>query len=179
METQDGKLERFVAALESGVSVAALVCMFLCIALQVFCRYVLLHALEWPEEVARYAFICAVFIGAGVAAREGRHLEISVCRYSFGPRVQRALTWISAILTLLFCAIMVWWGIIMVMFVAASDQVAASMPVPMYPFYILVPLGFLCMFFGTIRQTARSLRRQREAGDNARRDAIADMSNSW
>ena len=179
METREGRLERFVAALESGASVAALVCMFLCIALQVFCRYVLQHALEWPEEVARYSFICAVFIGAGVAAREGRHLEISVCRYSFGPRVQRALTWISAVLTLLFCALTVWWGILMACFVADSGQVAASMPVPMYPFYLLVPLGFLCMFFGTLRHAVRSLRRQSAEGGDARREAISDMSNSW
>lgn len=170
-------MERFVARLESGVAVGALVCVFLCIALQVFCRYVLQHALEWPEEVARYAFICAVFLGAGVAAREGRHLEISICKYSFGPRVQRALTLISAAFTLLFCAVMVWWGIIMACFVAASDQVAASMPVPMYPLYLLVPLGFLSMFFGTLRHTATSLRKLDNGA--SRRDALADMSNSW
>lgn len=168
------------AGLEGCAAVAALVLMFVCIAVQVFFRYALDHALEWPEEVARYAFICAVFLGASLAAREGRHLEISVCRHSFGPRVQLALTIVSAIFTLLFCAVMTVWGMQMVLFVAESGQVAASMNMPMYALYLVVPLGMACMFLRTVKHalaTWRGLRGQN--AEEAAKNAMSGMSNSW
>ncbi|WP_417292827.1 TRAP transporter small permease [Desulfovibrio porci] len=178
-------MPKFHAGLEGCAAVAALVVMFLCIAVQVFFRYALDHALEWPEEVARYAFICAVFLGASLAAQEGRHLEISVCKYSFGPRVQFALTIVSAAFTLLFCAVMTVWGAQMVLFVAQSDQVAASMSMPMYVLYLAVPLGMTCMFLRTVKHTMAALRglRGRNAGNTAgkfdKKDVMTEMSNSW
>ncbi|WP_304679917.1 TRAP transporter small permease [uncultured Desulfovibrio sp.] len=168
------------AGLEGCAAVAALVLMFVCIAVQVFFRYALNHALEWPEEVARYAFICAVFLGASLAAQEGRHLEISVCKHSFGPRVQLALTIISTIFTLLFCAVMMVWGVRMVLFVAESEQVAASMNMPMYVLYLAVPLGIACMFLRTVQHALATLRRLR--GQNAKdaaQNAMTEMTSSW
>lgn len=177
---------KFCAKLEGYAGVAALVVMFICIAIQVFFRYVLDNALEWPEEIARYAFICAVFLGASLAAQEGRHLEISVCKHCFGPRVHYALTVISTAFTLLFCAIMTVWGVRMVLFVAESDQVAASVAMPMYSIYLVVPLGMACMFLRSLNHTLTVLRKLRGPKSGAadpekshEENALSEMSKSW
>lgn len=174
-------MTKIFSKLEGAMSVAALTVMFLCIALQVFCRYVLNNALEWPEEVARYAFICAVFLGASLAAQEGRHLEISVCKHSFGIRAYYALTIISTAFTLIFCAVMAVWGGKMVIFVAESAQVAASMSMPMYVVYLVIPLGMACMFFRAVNHVLAVLRRvsDHDAGQTGKRNALEEMSNSW
>lgn len=177
---------KFCARLEGYAGVAALVVMFICIAIQVFFRYVLDNALEWPEEIARYAFICAVFLGASLAALEGRHLEISVCKHCFGPRVHYVLTVISTAFTLLFCAIMTVWGARMVLFVAESDQVAASVAMPMYSIYLVVPLGMACMFLRSLNHTLTVLRKSRgpkrgaaDPGKSHEENALSEMSKSW
>lgn len=171
---------KFIAKLEAWIAVSSIVIMFSCIILQVFCRYVLHHALEWPEEVARYAFISSVFFGAAVAAGEGRHLEISFCKYAFGRRVQSALTIISAICAMLFCALMVWWGSMMVRFVYESGQMAESMHFPMWPLYVIVPLGMLCMFFKIPFHARCSLRdAKNRSEEEAGAKAISDQASSW
>ena len=97
---------RFLKQIEKFASILMLGIMCFCITLQVFFRYVLSNALEWPEEVSRYAFLCAVFLGASFAAAEGRHLEISVLKNLFGRTVKLAVTLISAAATVVFCGIM-------------------------------------------------------------------------
>ena len=93
----------FMKHFERYASIAMMVLICLCIVLQVFCRYCLSSALEWPEEVARYAFICAVFFGASLAAEEGRHLEITAVKMLFGATGKKVITVLSAAATVLFC----------------------------------------------------------------------------
>ena len=69
---------RFLKQIEKFASILMLGIMCFCITLQVFFRYVLSNALEWPEEVSRYAFLCAVFLGASFAAALPLHPR-SIC----------------------------------------------------------------------------------------------------
>ncbi len=126
-------------------SIFMLVVMCFCIIIQVFFRYFLSNALEWPEEVARYTFICAVFLGASYAASEGRHLEIGILKNLFGLKMQLIVSAISTIFTLVFCGIMCVWGIDLVYFIKDSGQVAASIDFEMYILYTIVPISMLFM----------------------------------
>lgn len=51
--------------------------------MQVFFRYVLDNALAWPEELAQWMFVWAVFLGAGITAGRRRHIAIE----TFSPRL--------------------------------------------------------------------------------------------
>lgn len=46
--------------------------------LQVFFRYILDHALDWPEEVARWGFVWLVFLGIAIGQREQAHISIDI-----------------------------------------------------------------------------------------------------
>ena len=69
----------------------------------------------------------------------------------------------------------------MVIFVAESAQVAASMSMPMYVVYLVIPLGMACMFFRTVNHVLAVLRRvsDHDAGQTGKRNALEEMSNSW
>ena len=95
---------KFLERLEDIIPMVMMVIMFVVLLIQTFFRYVLSNSLLWPEEVARYAFIALVYLGAGAAAREGRHLEISVAKSFFGEKVRRVIV-ISSVLTVVFCAL--------------------------------------------------------------------------
>lgn len=159
---------------EKWLSIFMLVVMCICIILQVFFRYVLSNALEWPEEIARYSFMCAVFLGASFAADEGRHLEISIMKQLFGKKVRYIVTVISTVVTVLFCAIMSVWGVQFVLFTKTSGQMAASVNLSMYILYIVLPVSMFCMGIRSVIQARRTLQSLSQDKGNQ-----ADMPNSW
>jgi C4-dicarboxylate transporter, DctQ subunit len=135
---------------EEIVSSCALGAMVTIIILQVFQRYILQHSLDWPEELARYLFVFAVYIGSSFAASEKRHLEVTIVRTVFGLKIGHYFTLVAYFITVVFCCIMFFWGISMVQFVADSNQVAPALQFPMWIAYSCIPLGFFLMTIRTI-----------------------------
>lgn len=135
---------------EEIASSCALAAMSIIIILQVFQRYVVQQSLDWPEELARYLFIFAVYIGSSFAASERRHLEVTIVRTIFGAKIGNYFTILAYVITVIFCGIMFVWGIMMVQFVMESNQVAPALQFPMWIAYICIPLGFLLMALRTI-----------------------------
>ena len=152
---------KFLERLEDLVPMVMLVIMFVVLIIQVFFRYGLADSLIWPEEVAKYAFIALVYFGSGLAAREGRHLEISVVKTLFGPKVRRFFVLLSATLTVVYCAVIGYWAVQMVFFVKASGQYSASIPVPTYIFYTPIAIGMFWMGVRTLTFTRRDLRKDK------------------
>ena len=169
---------RVMKSIGKYAGIFMLVLMCFCITLQVFFRYVLSNALEWPEEVSRYAFLCAVFLGASFAAAEGRHLEISVLKNFFGRTVQLIVTLISAAATVVFCGIMCVWGCRLVTFIRESGQTASSIPLDMYLLYIVVPLSMALMLINTIGHTVEAVGKIRRTTASSE-DIYKEMSSSW
>ncbi len=135
---------------EEIVSSCALGAMAIIIVLQVFQRYVLQQSLDWPEELARYLFIFAVYVGSSFAAAERRHLEVTIARTVFGAKIGNYFTILAYLITVVFCGIMFVWGIMMTQFVIESNQVAPALQFPMWIAYVCIPLGFLLMALRTI-----------------------------
>lgn len=135
---------------EEVLSSCALAVMAIIIILQVFQRYVIQNSLDWPEELARYLFIFAVYIGSSFAASERRHLEVTIVRTAFGKKIGNYFTMLAYLITVVFCGIMFVWGTMMVQFVIESNQVAPALQFPMWIVYICIPLGFLLMALRTI-----------------------------
>jgi C4-dicarboxylate transporter DctQ subunit len=135
---------------EEIVSSCALATMAVIIILQVFQRYIVQHSLDWPEELGRYLFIFSVYIGSSFAASERRHLEVTIFRTVFGVKIGYYFTILAYLITIVFCGIMVVWGIKMIKFVMDTNQVAPALQFPMWIAYICIPLGFFLMGLRTI-----------------------------
>jgi C4-dicarboxylate transporter DctQ subunit len=125
---------------EEVTSSIALTAMAAIIIVQVFARYVLQSSMDWPEELARYLFIYAVYVGSSYAAQGRRHLEVTVVRTMFGERIGKYSAVLAYVITVAFCGVMFVWGIEMVTFVIASHQVAPALQFPMYLAYVCIPL---------------------------------------
>jgi TRAP-type C4-dicarboxylate transport system permease small subunit len=63
---------------------------FVLICAQVVCRYALAYSISWSEEVSRYAFIWATFVGACAVAGRGEHYEVTILD-DVVPRVVRVI----------------------------------------------------------------------------------------
>ncbi|WP_217560391.1 TRAP transporter small permease [Wenxinia marina] len=78
--------------------VAAMTGMILVVALQVASRFVVDRPFSWTEEVARFLFICLVFLGTAVLARREEHLTVTVLVDLLPPRLRHAAAAVAAAL---------------------------------------------------------------------------------
>lgn len=74
-----------MASIQMGFSIVLLIIFLLCVVMQVFTRYVPLVEILWTEEIAIYAFMWAVFMGASVLVYKNEHFAFSF----FRSRVQK------------------------------------------------------------------------------------------
>ena len=59
------------------------------VSASVFFRYVLNDSLSWSEELAKYAMLWLVFLGAPIALRLGVHPNIEIMISQFPKRVPK------------------------------------------------------------------------------------------
>ncbi len=62
---------------EEYMATACVALMILCLFIQVAVRIISGSALAWTEELSRYSFIWAVYLGAALAAKRAAHVRIT------------------------------------------------------------------------------------------------------
>jgi len=152
---------RALAVLDRTEEVVASLClglMVVFIGMQVFNRYVLGSSLVWSEELARYLFIWAVYLGCAYATKQRSHLGVTILQ-NFAPRwLKLPAQLLADFATLVFCGFCVVWGIGMLRFLARTGQEAPALNVPMYWVYLALPVGMLLMAIRVIERSVRLLR---------------------
>ena len=71
-------MQRLIDRAVDGAAIAAFAGMFACVLGQVGFRYFLGDPLVWSDELARYLFVWASFLGWIIAARRRSHLSIDM-----------------------------------------------------------------------------------------------------
>ena len=134
----------------------------------VFLRYVFNYALSWGDEVITYSLLWLVFLGSGIAARQGAHISMEALLTLLSPRTQRR----NAVLVNAVCAVLSavvgFLGWRLAVAVRALDQVGAASGVPMFWVYLAIPAGCLLMMLGFLEVAVGRLRgpaRPPDAGD--------------
>lgn len=101
-------------------------------SLQVFCRYVLVKPLLWPEELSKFFFIWSVFFGAFVGVRRKQHISVDVLVVKFPTRLKRFINLAINLLIMVVLGVCAYLGYTLFKFSLASKLPA-----------IYVPLGYL------------------------------------
>jgi TRAP-type C4-dicarboxylate transport system permease small subunit len=95
--------------------------------------------LVWSEELARYLFIWVAFLGWVIATDRRSHIAIAQGVERAGARLRRALGWFTDLATLLLMALLLRWGVQLVL--NNHDIEAVSLPIPFSVVYAAVPLA--------------------------------------
>ena len=143
------KAKSLITRIEEVVSSFCLSMMIVIISVQVFRRYVLQNSLDWSEELARYFFIWAVYIGCSFATKEDRHLEVTILRHVNKGKWAKPITTIAYVLTIVFCGLVTVWGTQMVFFLVNTGQKTQALEISMFWIYIAIPLGMGLMCLRT------------------------------
>jgi TRAP-type C4-dicarboxylate transport system permease small subunit len=101
---------RWIDRVVDAVAIAAFAGMFACVLGQVLFRYFLGSPLTWSDELARYLFVWASFLGWIIAARRRSHLSIDMAASRAGSRGRAVLRLVGAVAGLAFAGLLVFYG---------------------------------------------------------------------
>ncbi len=130
--------EEAFSALATGVMVA-------CLMLQVGARWVTGAGVAWTEELSRFAFLWAVFVGAALVAKHGTHVRITAQYLLMPPKARLVFRMFTDLLWVCFNLYIAWlsWNVI----TSGLDYPELSPTLHIVPGYVemIIPFGFVLM----------------------------------
>ncbi|NYT24555.1 TRAP transporter small permease [Alcaligenaceae bacterium] len=112
------------------------------IGAQVFMRYVLNDSLTWSEELARYAFIWATYIGVACAVKRNAHICVEAAVTKLPALYQRYAAILSHLLFIVFAVMVMKEGYALTVKIFSFGQKSSSMGIPMGWIYLAPTVGF-------------------------------------
>jgi tripartite ATP-independent transporter DctM subunit len=124
------------------------------VTIQVFARYVLNDTPPWSEELCRYLFVWASFLGACLAMGRTAHLGVDSLVVRLPAPVREALRHAVTGLVALFAGMLVWQGAALVP--AMATQRSPSMGISLMYVFAAIPVAGAIMLALQIRELARA-----------------------
>lgn len=119
--------------------VVATLVMVISILLQVFFRYAMNAPLYWSEEVARYAFVWLVFIGAAIASKRGAHIGVDYLVMHLPKLPRNVLAVFVDLLVLFFITCVIYMSVDVIKI--NMTQLSPAMRIPMGYIFMAIPTG--------------------------------------
>jgi len=135
-------LKKFIKkmnAITEFAGVFFLMIMLSVLLIQVFCRYVLNHALAFPEEIARFAFLWATYAGISITLREASHLRIEILPVLV-PSLKKILLFLCELTNLAFFAYFIMLGYEMVLEIRDIGMEGVAVPIAMWTVWLALPI---------------------------------------
>lgn len=123
----------------TGFCVIAFAVMFLLGIAAVLFRFVLEASLAFPEELIRYLFVWAIFLGSAVALRRNAHAAIGIFVGWLPPGPRRGALLLSTALSCVFFGILLVYGYLLT--VRVVPQISPALEISMAWAYGAVPAG--------------------------------------
>lgn len=128
----------------------------------VFARTVLNSSLSFTEEVGIWLNIAVTFLGIGYCAKQARHISMSVI-YDFASlKVKKIMTCVISLLTAIVMFYLLYLSIYYVHSVYKLEYISAALQLPMWIFYLSVPIGFLMAGVEYTRTFIKNIREKDE-----------------
>ena len=151
MHNFEDRIRKILLVLLWFLAGAFLLTMTFCVFLQVLTRYVFHFAYSWPEELARFCFIWASLLGAGLALEQKKLHDID---FVFNRFPEAFKPFVAIVAHLLVCAILtvlLVYGIKLAILV--DMQVSPAMEIRMSFVYSAIPFTAGLMLISYIFET--------------------------
>lgn len=128
--------------LEEVLLAVLLAGMTLLIGTQVFMRYFLNDSLTWSEELARYFFIWATYIGIAAGFKHAAHIRVDFLTVKLPMHYQRYINILVHLIVIAFAYIVIMEGYTLVERILKFNQKSSSLGVSMAYVYLAPLVGF-------------------------------------
>ncbi|MBR5642464.1 MAG: TRAP transporter small permease [Firmicutes bacterium] len=93
------------------VAGALMICIVICVTIQIIARSILHLSTPWTEEIARYLLIWMTFLGSPVALRKGEHLMVDLLYSKYPAKGRQWVHLLSDVSIAAFCTYLLIFGI--------------------------------------------------------------------
>ncbi len=138
--------------LEEIILAILIMTMVILAAAQAFSRRFFHISLSHTEEIVRYLFVWATFLGAAGAAYRGRHLSAAGRRRETNAPFYRKVRFITGLCAILFMAALFIYGIKIAALQAITAQKTAALGLPMWWIGLSVPVGAALIMYRILQR---------------------------
>jgi TRAP-type C4-dicarboxylate transport system permease small subunit len=117
-------------------------------------RKFLYHPIIGAEEVMNFLMVAVVFLGAGVVAYDGTHINMEIVIDRFPPALRTAFRALAQAGAVIVAAVLVTFGIPIVQHLAQFDERSQAANVPLYIPQAFVPIGLTLLALGALARLA-------------------------
>lgn len=132
---------KYLHRLEDGLLVTLLSLLILLASTQIFLRNFFDSGIVWIDPLLRMLVLWLSLIGAAVAARQQKHIQIDVLTRLLKPGPLRAVMMLVNLFSAGICLTIAWTGTTWIMF-DYQDQVTGFLGIPAWMLEIIIPLSF-------------------------------------
>ncbi len=117
-------------------------------------RYLLKRPTTWVNDISEILLVYCTFLGTAWVLRMGGHIKIDILITPMKRRGQVIMGIIQDILSLFFCLIFTWisWESFWDSLMTQERTAGGLFSVPLWPVYIVIPLGAFLLCLQLIRQ---------------------------
>jgi len=149
----------FYRNLNNLIKVLTILCLSvltIIVPIEVFLRYLFGKSLYITEEFTRYLMVWVVFLASSLALREDSHISIGIFVNRFRRRTHFWLNLIAQTLLLTFLVFLIIEGVIVLPY--QLDQIIPSLGIPIFWFYLAIPVGSFLMILNLLPKMWQSLK---------------------
>jgi len=140
------RLDEAIDRTETIIIVLFLSAMMLIAFLQIFLRNVFTTGLTWGEMILRNLVLWIGFIGATLATREGKHINIDVASRSLPPLIRILVETAIHLFSFVICGLLTYASLKFVMNEAEMKTMTVA-SIPAWVMEVILPLTFGLMAF--------------------------------
>lgn len=133
---------------QDAASAVLLLTMVVAASVQVVTRYAFDRPLPWPEELARWAFLWLVMLGAATATRLGAHIRMNLLADRLGVRGRRLLDLVDVSLSATALALVGYLGVLLM---RATSIVSVNLGISYAWLYLALPVGAVLALLALVR----------------------------
>jgi C4-dicarboxylate transporter, DctQ subunit len=106
------------------------------------------------EEVMNFLMVAIVFLGAGVVAYDGTHINMEIVIDRFPPRLRDSLKALAQIAAIVIAGVLIYLGVPIVEHLFAFDERSQAANVPLFIPQAMVPIGLALLGLGALARLA-------------------------
>jgi TRAP-type C4-dicarboxylate transport system permease small subunit len=128
----------------------------------VFMRWALGRPITGTVEITEFIMVC-LLIGLAPCALEGRHISVDVIVRRLPPKGREIIEAGNLLVGSALVVVMAWQGFMSGLDALHRDLRSSMVSIPVFPFYIVLSLGFASLFLAMVYLFVRIIRKETTA----------------
>ena len=158
--------QKFRRTPEEWIAAVLMTLVVVLLGVQVFMRFVLDRSPSWLEEVARFAFVWAIYFGFVIAVEKGRHIRVTLQIRMLSPLWQKIMLTMADVAWVVFNVVVIYHGILFVSSMFEFPFISQTTGINLVWIQMIVPIGFLLMTARIVQSVVRRWREGEELHDS-------------